>query len=131
MFNRKKYICSQMDGNGYFPFYIEPFYLFPLSPSRLFRELEELLPLCEDMCSSPCLLDGFRVAHLFSFQSYICALFSFDMFLVCPMLPVFLDCPFLITLRFSLMFFFSKLLLFYITENGNEICFMLTRYIFN
>jgi hypothetical protein len=45
------------------------------------------------------------------FNFPIVILFVFVMCLVCPMLPVSLDCPFLITLRFSLTFISTSVLI--------------------
>ena len=41
-----------------------------------------------------CVFGGVSVAHLFSFLC--CVLFVFILCLMCPMLPVSLDCPFLV-----------------------------------
>ena len=42
-------------------------------------------------------LGGVRVAHDFSFLCCVFALFVFVLCILCPMLPVSQDCPFLIT----------------------------------
>jgi hypothetical protein len=54
-------------------------------------------------------------AHLFSFLCCVFALFV--LCLVCPMLPVSLDCPFLIALRVSLTFIYKLKKLITISEH--------------
>jgi hypothetical protein len=64
---------------------------------------ELLLTLREHLGSSP-VFSGICVANLFSFLCcvvfgfFLCDVFVFVLCLVCPMLPVSLDCPFLIGL---------------------------------
>jgi hypothetical protein len=58
---------------------------------------QALLILCVHL-GSPMVFGGVSVAHLELFSSLCCVfvLFVFVLCLVCPMLPVSLDCPFLI-----------------------------------
>jgi len=82
-------------------------FFFPLSPTKLLQDLtirgagwvsytkQELLTLLKHLGWLP-IFGGVHVAHLFSFLC--CVLSVFVLCLVCPMLPVFLDCPFLIAL---------------------------------
>ena len=61
---------------------------------------QELLTLREHLCSPP-VFSGVRVAHRFSFLCCVFVLFVFVLCLVYPLLPVFLDCPFRLSLWFS------------------------------
>ena len=82
----------------------------PLSPRRLFPDLtiwvarwvsykkQELLTLREHLGSPPVFFVGVHVGYLFSFMC--CVLCVFVLFLMCPTLPVSLDCPFLIAPSF-------------------------------
>jgi len=82
-------------------------FFFPLSPTKLLQDLtirgagwvsytkQEQLILLNHLGWLP-IFGGVHVAHLFSFLC--CVLFVFVLCLVCPMLPVSLDCQFLIAL---------------------------------
>ena len=83
------------------------YFFFPLSPTKLLQDLtirgagwvsylkRELLTLLKHLGWLP-IFDGVHVAHIFSFLC--CVLSVVVLWLVCPMLPVSLDCPFLIAL---------------------------------
>ena len=63
----------------------------------------------------PWFLMGVHVVHLFSFLCYVFVFACLRPCLVYPMLPVSLDCQFLIALRFSLTFI-SNLIIFLIVD---------------
>jgi hypothetical protein len=75
---------------------------------------QALLILCVHL-GSPMVFGGVSVAHLELFSSLCCVfvLFVFVLCLVCPMLPVSLDCPFLIAPSiFSNVYLFVCLFVF-------------------
>ena len=67
---------------------------YSLTDLRVSYKKQELLTLRQHLMLLP-VFGGDRVARSFQFSVY-CALFAFFLCLVCPMLSVSLDCPFLI-----------------------------------
>ena len=79
--------------------------------SRVSYKRQELLILREHHSSHP-VFDGINVAHLFNFLCCVlfCVAFVLVLCIVCPMLPVSLDWPFLIALSvFSNVYFIYAL----------------------
>jgi hypothetical protein len=69
-----------------------------IAERRVSYKKQELLTLREHLGSPPVFFVGVHVGYLFSFMC--CVLCVFVLFLMCPTLPVSLDCPFLIAPSF-------------------------------
>ena len=90
-----------LNDNGYFSIYVD--FFFPLSPTRftiwvtqrVSLKKQELLPVHEHLGSLPVFFCGVSFTHHFSFLCcVVLCFFLLFVFVLFPMSPVSLDCPF-------------------------------------